>query len=277
MPTPSGIGTGLDLWNVLFLPLNSDGTINTPGYPIPAEEPYEGLELPKPKTFQPNLGAPRTIPVVAQGRVQHTFILPPIDAKTIECHLAYVDLEVFAEMSRVKTRTIGNSRMMAAGSNKQGLEIPGMLLVQQLQSAALGGADIWSGYVFPRVKASVQWPAFNENPIDVTVTMSVSSSLKHFLGMALTEADDGATEAAMFAFHSYGQRNIVAWEADGAETIFLLPDDKQADSTFAETFKVYNMTDGVVVAGTPAADKFTAGGAPTAGDILIGWYEVDLG
>ena len=277
MPVPSGIGTGLDLWSVKFFPLNSDDTINTPGYPVAAETPYEGLELPKPKTLQPNLGAPRLIPVIAQGRVQHTFILPPIDPKSIEVHLAYVDLDVFAEMSRVKTRSIGNSLIMPAGTNKQGLEIPGMLLVQQLQAAAAGGADIWSGYVFPRVKASVVWPAFNENPIDVTIQMSVGISTKHFLGIALTEADDGATEAAMFPFHSFAQRNIVAWEADNSETIFLLPANAQADETFADTFVVYNMTDGAVVSGTPAADKFTAGSAPGDGEILIGWYEVETG
>ena len=277
MPVPSGIGTGLDLYHTRFYPINPDGTINTPGYPVAAETAYEGLKLPKPKTLQPNLGAPRTIPVVAQGRVQTTFILPPIDAKSLEIHLAYLDLDVFAEMSRVAVRTIGNSKIMAAGTNKQGLEIPGMLLTQQLQGHDEDGADIWTGYVFPRVKASITWPAFNENPIDVTITMSVSSATSHFLGTPLTEADDGATEAAMFAFHSFGQRNIVAWEADGSETIFLLPADAQALEGFADTFKVYNMTDGVVVSGTPAADKFTAGAAPTDGDILIGWYEVDLG
>lgn len=277
MPTPSGIGTGLDLWKVTFFPLNSDDTINTPGYPIAAEVAYEGLELPKPKTLQPNLGTPRLIPVVAQGRVLHTFILPPIDPKSVEVHLAYVDINVFAELTRVKAHTIGNSIMMAAGTNKQGLEIPGLLLVQQLQSVTGGGADVWTGYVFPRVKASVVWPAFNENPIDVTIQMSVGISQKHFLGIALTEAAHGATEAGMFPFHSYGQRNIVAWEADGTETIFLLPADAQADDTYAATFKVYNMTDAAIVAGTPATTGFTATSAPTDGDILIAWYEQEQG
>lgn len=272
----SGISTGLDLWNVKFFPLNSSGFINAPGYPVAAETPYEGLELPKPKTLQPNLGTPRTIPVVAQGRVQTTFILPPIDAKTIECHLAYMDLDVFAELSRVKVRTIGGARVMAAGTNKQGFELPGMLIVQQLVSHDDSDNDVFTGYVFPRVKASVTYPAFNENPIDITLTMSVGKSKSNFLGEAMTEGTDGATEASMFPFASKGLRNIVAWVGDGSETIFLLPDDAQANADFADTFKVYNMTTGAVVAGTPAADSFTAGGAPTDGDVLIGWYEQAL-
>jgi hypothetical protein len=274
---PSGIGTSLDLWSVKFFPLNNAGLIDAPGYPVTAETPYEGLTLPKPKTLQPNLGTPRTIAVTAQGRVQTTFILPPIDPKSIECHLAYLDLDVFAQLSRVKVRSIAGARMMAAGTNKQGFELPGMLLVQQLVGHDDDDVDVFVGYLVPRVKASITWPAFNENPIDVTVTMSVGKSKKHALiGAALTEADDGALESSMFPFISFGLRNIVAWVADGSETTFLLPDDAQANADFADTFKVYNTTDGAVVSGTPAADQFVAGGAPTANDVLLGWYEQAL-
>lgn len=273
---PSGIATGLDIWKVKFYPLSSDGTIAVPGYPTPATTPYEGLELPKPKTLAPNLGNPRTIAVTAQGRVQTTFILPPIDPKTIECHLAYIDMDVFAELSAVKVRTIAGAQMMAAGTNKQGFEIQGMLLVQQLVGHDDDDIDVYVGYVIPRVKASITWMAFNENPIDVTVTMSVGRSKKHaILGSALTENSDGATEGAMFPFVSFGPRNIVAWMADGSEDEFLLPTDAQASDTYADTFKVYDSTagSGTAVAGTSAVSKFTATSAPTDEHVLLAWYE----
>lgn len=271
---PTGIATGLDIWKVKFFPLDSNGLIAVPGYPTPATTPYQGLELPKPKTLQPNLGTPRTIAVVAQGRVQTTFILPPIDPKSIECHLAYIDLDVFAQLSKVKVRTVAGARMMPAGTNKQGLELQGMLLVQQLVGHDDNDLDVFVGYVVPRVKASVTWMAFNDTPIDVTLTMSVGKSKKHaILGSAMTEADDGATEAAMFPFVSFGPRNIVAWLGDNSEDTFLLPDDAQAAESFVDTFQVFDSTTGLgtPVAGTPAADQFVADDPPDA-DVLLGWY-----
>lgn len=273
MSTPSGQGVGIDVWRAFFFPLLTDGTIDTPGYPTPAEEPYEGIELIKAKSFQPNLGNARTIPVVAQGRVQTTFLLPPIDAKTAEFHVAYIDMDAFAELSKVKVRTIGERKMMAAGSNKQGLEVTGAFLISQLQFHTEDGTDAWFSYLLPRVKAMITWPVFNENPIDVTITMSLSAAKKHLWGAALTETDDGATEATMWPIVSTGMPKIVAWEADGAETTFLLPTDAQALSTFATTFKVYDTSTGSAVAGTPSAANFVAGAPPADGKKILGFYE----
>ena len=270
---PSGTLTAIDLWRFKFYPLNTDGTVKAPGYPIPAAEAYNGLELQKGKSFQPNLGAPRTIPVVSQGRVQTTFILPSIEAKTAEAHLAYIDLDTFAELTKVKARTFGGARMMAAGTNKQGLELSGALLVSQLQSHDLDGLDVWSNYLLPRVKIAITWPAFNENPTDVTLTMSLSAAKKHVWGTALTESDDGATEFTLLPFQTWGLPNIVAWVADGAEDTFVLPANDNANDTFADTFLVYDSTSGTAVTGTPAAGQFVAGAAPTSDHILLGWYE----
>lgn len=270
---PSGTVTAIDLWRIKFYPLNTDGTIKAPGYPTPATDPYNGLELQKGKSFQPNLGAPRTIPVVSQGRVQTTFILPSIDAKTAEAHLAYIDLDTFAELTKVKVRTIGGARGLAAGTNKQGLELTGALLISQLQSHDGDGLDVWNNYLVPRAKIAVTWPAFNENPVDVTLNMSLSAAKKHVWGAALTEADDGATEFTLWPFQTWGLPNLVAWIADGAEDTFQLPTEAYANDTFTDTFKVYDATSGSLVTGTPAADQFVAGGAPTTNHVLVGWYE----
>lgn len=270
---PTGQGAGIDVWRAKFFPLNSDGTIAAPGYPIPASTPYEGIELIKAKSFAPNLGSPRTVAVTAQGRVQTTFLLPPIEPKTAEFHVAYIDLEAFAELSKVKVRTIGGRKMMAAGTNKQGLELSGAFLISQLQFHTEDGLDGWFSYLLPRVKAAVTWPAFNENPIDVTITMSLSAAKKHIWGAALTETDDGATEATMWPILSWGLPNIVAWVADGAETTFALPADAEANDTFADTFKFWDSNTGLAVAGTPAEDGYVAGGAPTADHVLLGFYE----
>lgn len=271
---PSGIGVGLDVYRAVFFPLTSTGAIDAPGYPVAAETPYEGLEFYKPKTFQPNLGNPRTIPVTSQGRVQDTFLLPSLDAKTGEFHLAYIDMVTFAALTKVKTRTIGGATMMPTGTDKQGLEILGAFLISQLQFHDEDGLNAWHSYLIPRARAAVTWPAFNENPIDVTVTMSFSSTKKHVWGEAVGQTNDGATELTMIPFVTWDLPNIVAWLADGVETAFLLPTNKQAAATFADTFKVYDYTTGNAVSGTPTADKFTAGSPVTDTHPLIGFYEV---
>jgi hypothetical protein len=274
---PSGPFTALDVWKAHFLPLNTDGTIAVPGYPTPATEPYEGLELKKVKSMAANLGAPRLIPVVAQGSTQTTFKLPSIDPKTIEGHLAYAELETFAELTRTKTRTIGGALLMPADTNKQGFELKGALLVSQLLGHDADDADVWYSNLFLRVTASITWPAFNENPMDVTLNFSVGRAKKHIWGEAMSEANDGAVEAAMIPILTWGQLVLVGWATDGIEDTFLLPTDRPANATFADTFKVYDQTTGLVVAGTPAADQFVAGAAPADSKTLLGWYEADSG
>lgn len=272
--TISGIGWGVDVYRATFFPIRSDGGIDAPGYPIAAEVAYEGLEFSRPKSLTLNLGAPRAITNVAQGRVQDTIYLPSTDAKTGEFHLSNIDLETFAELSGVKTRTVGLGLGMPFGTDKQGLEIDGIFLISQLAFHDNDGVTNWNNYILPRTRAVVTMPSFNENAIDVLVSLSLSPAKKHIWGEALSETNDGALEMTGYNHITAQRFNVVAWVGDGSETIFLLPANRQAASTFATSFKVYNYATGATVAGTPAADKFTAGAAPADEALLIGLYEI---
>ncbi len=275
---PSGAVAFIDVWKATFFPYDTDGTLYLPPYPVPAETPYEGIQFQKVKTLAPNLGAPRQIAVVAQGSVQTTFILPSIDPQTIEAHLAYADLEVYADVTGVIARTIGGATVVPFGTNKVGFEKKGILVVSALAAhTADDDSDVWYTNIFLSAKASFQWAAFNENPADVTVNFSLGPKKTAVWGETFTELIDGASKAVGHAVLTWGQLNLVAWLADGAETTFLLPTEKPSLPTFADTFKVYNLTTGAAVAGTPAEDQFVAGGAPTAGVKLLGWTEIASG
>ena len=265
---PSGEFTAIDVWKAKFIPINTDGTLKAT-----AVTPYEGLELKKVKSIVSNLGTPRQIPVTAQGRTQTTFTLPAIDPKTIEGHLSYIDLDTYASLSSVKTRTIGGALTTLVSTNKESFEQKGILLVSQLLGHDADDSDVWYSNIFLRVKAVFTFPAMNENAMDVTVHFSVGSSRKHITGAALSESVDGATDAVMIPALTWGQLNIVGWLANGTASTFVLPTDKPANSTFADTFVVYNQTAGVVVAGTPSAVNFVATAAPATGKVLVGWYE----
>ncbi len=275
MTDPSGIGWGTDVYRAVFFPINTAGGVNVPGYPDPANEPYEGLEFTGPKNLALNLGAPRPVVNVSQGRVNDTIYLPSIEAKSAEFHLSYIDQVTFAALSAVKTRVIGGGRGMPVGTDKQGLEIGGTFLISQLVFHDGDGVTQWHSYIIPRTRAIVQWPSFDENPTDVTVTLSLSKSTKHVWGQSLSEANDGATSMHAWDHMTWDRFNIVAWLADGVEDTFLFPADKPALDNYATTFELWDYNAGTEV--TAGITKSTTGveylSAPADGKLLIALYE----
>lgn len=274
---PTSAAAFIDVRNAIFFPYNDQGLLDLPGYPTPAETPYEGIMLRKVKTLTPNLGAPRQIAVVAQGSVQTTFNLPSIDPQTIEASVAYLDLEAYAEMTGVINQTIGGATVAHIGTNKVSFEKKGILIVTALAAhESDDDNDVCVTYFFNSVKATFQIPTvLNETPSEIPVTFAVGKQRKTVWGRTLTEVLDGTTTVNGHIALTWGQLNIVAWLGDAAETVFLLPADKPSLDTFTDTFKVYNLATGAAVAGTPADDQFTAGGAPAADVRLMGWYEME--
>jgi hypothetical protein len=275
MADPSGIGWGVDVYRAVFYPINTAGGVDVPPYPAPAADGFGGLEFSRPKSLSMNLGAPRAITNVAQGRVQDTIYLPSIEAKTAEFHVSNIDQVTFAALSAVKTRIIGGGRGMPFGTDKQGLEIDGMFLISQLAFHDGDGVGQWHNYILPRVRAVVTMPSFDENAIDVTVNLSLSPTSKHAWGQALSELNDGALNMHGWDHITWDRFNIYAWLADGVEDIFLFPVNKQALPNFATTFELwdYNLgteiTSGMVK--SQAGVDFTV--APAAGKLLIAIYE----
>lgn len=273
---PSGKGWGTDVYRAVFYPITSLGGIDVPGYPIPANEAFEGLEFLGPKNLSLNLGAPRAITNVSQGRVNGTIYLPSTDPKTAEFHLSYIDQAMFSELGNVLRRTdIGNLSIMPFGTDKQGLEIDGIFLISQLAFHNENEASEWHNYILPRVRAVVNMPSFDENATDVTVNLSLGAAKKHVWGESVTEQADGVTQFIGIDVISNNRLNIVAWLADGSEDIFLLPTDKPATSDFASSMSVWNFTDGVeITAGiaksTTSIDLVTP---PGDGDLIIVIYE----
>lgn len=275
MTTPSGIGWGTDVYRAVFFPITSAGGIDVPGYPAPAGDGYGGLEFQGPKSLVLNLGAPRSVVNVSQGRVNDTIYLPSIEAKSGEFHLSYIDQVTFAELSAVKTRIIGGGRGMPIGTDKQGLEIAGTFLISQLVTHDEDGISLWHSYLMPRARAIVQWPSFDENAIDVTVTLALSKCTKHVWGTALTEADDGALSMHAWDHMTWNRFNIHAWLADGAEDTFLFPADKPAAADYATSFKLWDFASGTeITAGiTKSTTGVVYGSPPAASKLLIATYE----
>jgi hypothetical protein len=273
---PSGIGWGTEVYRATFFPIRSDGGIDAPDYPVAAETPYEGLEFVGPKSLALNLGAPRTVVNISQGAVQDTIYLPSIDAKTAEFHVSYIDLETFATLGSVLTRTVGGGKGMPMGTDKQGLEISGTFMISQLAWHNEDGVEAWHNYLIPRAKAIVQWPSFNDAAIDVTIALSLSSSRKHVWGQTLTENTDGATKMHAWDHQTFERFNIVAWLADGSEDVFLFPADKQPlEENIADTLTLWDYAAGTQISSgfTPAAANVDFVSPPAADKLIIALYE----
>jgi hypothetical protein len=270
----SGVGWGTDTYRAVFFPIATTGAIDAPGYPVAAEEPYLGLEFAGPKNLALNLGTPRAINNVSQGRVNDTIYLPSTDAKTAEFHLSYIDQVTFAALSRVKVRTIGGGQGFAFGTNKQGLEIAGTFLISQLAFHDDDAVTQWNNYIMPRARAIVTMPGFTDAETDVTVNLSLSSSKKHVWGETLTEALDGATQMLVYNHITWDIFNIAAWMADGSEDTFQLPDAHPSADSRADTLLVYDYTTGsALTVSSSSATQVVLSSAPTAGHPLIGIYE----
>lgn len=277
MTLPSGIGWGTDVYRAVFYPIGDDGGIDVPPYPdtLPADG-FGGYEFNGPKNLTLNLGAPRAITNVSQGRVNDTIYLPSTDAKTAEFHLSYIDQELFAILGAVKRRTdLGMGSTFPFGTDKQGLEIAGTFLISNLAFHDEDGVTRWHNYILPRVRAVVNMPSMDENALDVTVNLSLGSTRKHVWGQTVSEANDGATQVMGYDHITSDRFNIYAWLADGTEDVFLLPTDKPSLSNFADTMSIWNFTTGTEI--TAGVTKSTTGidflVAPADGTLIVVLYE----
>lgn len=276
MAEPNGIGWGTDVYRAVFYPIATDGGIDVPPYPEPAADGFGGYEFRGPKNLTLNLGAPRAVTNVSQGRVNDTIYLPSTDAKTAEFHLSYIDQVLFAKLGAVKTRVdIGYGRTMPFGTDKQGLEIDGIFVISNLAFHDGDGVNQWHNYILPRVRAIVNMPSFDENAVDVTVNLSLGSTTRHVWGQTVSETNDGATQLMGYDHITWDRFNIYAWLADGSETDFLFPADKPALSNYADTFALWDYDAGTeVTAGiTKSTTGVVYGVAPANGKLLIALYE----
>lgn len=276
MTLPSGIGWGTDVYRAVFLPISDTGGIDVPPYPAPAADGFGGYEFNGPKNLTLNLGAPRAVTNVSQGRVNDTIYLPSTDAKTAEFHLSYIDQALFATLGAVKRRTdIGLGSTFPFGTDKQGLEIAGSFLISNLAFHDGDGVGQWNNYILPRVRAVVNMPSMDENAVDVTVNLSLASTKKHVWGQTVSEANDGATKIMGLNHITWDRLNIWAWLADGSEDVFLLDPDKPSLSNFADTMSIWNFTTGLEL--TAGYTKSTTGidfvAPPTADDLIVALYE----
>lgn len=232
---------------------------------------YEGLELKGLKASDLNVPAPRTITHAGNDRVLANDFLPSLEPITGEVRVANLSLDVNAKVMSVKTFDVGEVKFMPYGTDKQGSEIDVALMTFQQSLDTTSKLRRWRTIIAPKVRAISLPSGMNENPNEQRYQIVSNPTTKHLWGTTLSDATEGATEAAFLEGMATYKPKVVAWKGDGTATEFLFPTDKPiADTTKIATFK-----DGVIVSSglTVTSTKITFDVAPTSGAIIVSLYE----
>jgi hypothetical protein len=269
----------IDIYRVVAYPLNNDGTFDLTedlcGGGV--QDLYEGIEFEAPTSFEMNFGTPRQVPVLAQGQVQDTFMLPSIDPKTAILRTAYDYQTLQALLTNTKVDTVGASKWVGMDTDQAGNEKLVGLLLSQLQAHDESGNTVWHNYVLNRARIMPNHPGFSDAVNVKEYNMALSRSSKRLFGDTYTLATHGYEEAVGNDGLSEYKFNIGIWMGNGEYTTFNLPSGKPARVTSAA--KVWDQTTGATRAGAwdAATDAlvFTPTVMPADGTIMVVTYEYD--
>jgi hypothetical protein len=274
------IYTGLDVNRVAAFPLSNDGTFNVAAIEDLCgggiQDLYEGIEFEGPTGFEVNYGTPRSLPVVAQGQVQATFLLPSIEAKTGILRCAYDKLTLSAMLSGVAVDTVGEGKFMPQDTDKSGKEPLVGLLLQQLQAKDGDGQLVWHNNVIHRATVVPDPVSYTAEVMVKTYNIAMSRSSKRLWGETYTLATHKCLKSSMDDGISSYQFNMGVWVGNGEYTSFNLPTGKPA-KTSAKA-KVWDFSTGAARAGawddTTDAMTFTPSVLVADGTVLVVTYEM---
>ncbi len=272
------IYTAIDVYRVIAFALNNDGTFDlTEDDYGGVQDLYQGVEFAHPTSFDVSFGAPRQIPVVAQGQVQATFLLPSIEAKTGILRTAYDKLTLNAMLSGVSVDTIGGGKYIPEDTDKSGTEKLVALLLSQLQAKDDDGSLMWRNDLVHRATIVPSPTSYADTPMVKEYNLAMSRSSKRFWGETYTLVTHGCTEASKDVGITSNKLNIGVWMGNGSYTTFNLPSTKKANDT--ANAKVWQYSTGTARAGSWDASTDAQVFTPTVllpdGEVLVILYEYD--
>jgi hypothetical protein len=273
--------TALDVYRIKAFPLNSDGS-----FLISAEDPsggglqdaFEGFLFEGPISFDVNFGAARQIPIIAQGQVQDTFILPSIDPKTGVIRTAYDKLTLNQLLTGNLITTVGLAKVIDEATNREGQEQLVALWLQQLMAHDEAGLTVWRTDVIHRARLVPSPTGYSDTPMQKEYNIAMSRSTKRAWGEPYSVVTHGHTEAVKSQAITSNVWDLIIWEGNGEYTFHDLPIDKPAVTS--STAKVWDMTTGAARAGawnTPTgATRFTPSVPLEANRQLAVTYEYEV-
>lgn len=245
--------------------------LDSNGYPAATSTTvYEGIELSGIKGFELSSPNARMITHSGNDRVLAVDFLPTQEAVSGEIRIAPSLMTVNATLMNTTAFTVGETKMLPWGTDKQGSEEDVSVLVFQQSLDKDTKLRAWRSVLIPRARAVPVLAPMNDNPSEFRYQVVASPSTKHIWGKSLATSTEGATEAAAIEAMTEKKPKIVAWMGDNIETAFALPTNYPA----AATTKMVVWVDGVLDA-TPtlSVSSVTPTAKPTAGQMVVCFYE----
>lgn len=269
--------TALDVHRVVAFPLNNDGTFDFTAdlCGTGVQDLYEGVQFEGPVGFDVSFGAPRQIPVVAQGQVQATFILPSIEPRSGVLRCAYDKLTLDAILQGIVVDTVGATKMLPEDTDQSGQETLVALLLQQLQAKDGDAQLVWRSDIIHRATIVPSPSGYSAEVMIKEYNIAMSRSSKRMWGETYSLSTHGCLEATKDLAVSQYKFNIGIWVGDGAYTTFDLPAGKPAITSARA--KVWDFATGAARAGAwnaaNNATTFTPSVVPPNGTVLVVTYE----
>lgn len=253
--------------------------LNAYGRPAAANlDAYTGIEVYAAKLYTLTLPATRKISHIGNDRLLKVQQFPPQEAATGEISVGAEDLELIAALSGSTVLEIAGMQMLPHLSDLQGSE-PNVGVILYQAALAQSGPQRFHFHMITSTKAIVRLPGFGAEPIDLIYDIAPDPVDKYLWGADLAPLDDpsdpysgipatGAVSAGVHSGFSAYEPRIASFVADGTQTEFLYPEDKQsADATNIAVFTATGVTVTTVAGAdyTSALTGVTFSVAPTSG------------
>lgn len=269
MSTPSGQFWGVDSYLSRFFVLNSDGSLK-------AEDtnPFEPTVIDGPRTFDLTPAESGVVVNIGNGRVRDTIYRAPREASRAELRVGYDQMNVISALTGVNVYTIGEAKAVGRLTNRQGSE-PDVALILTQRGHDENGLTRFKTYIIPKGKCVPMDSSMNDNASEMRFPITISNSKKEVWGESYTLVKHGFTDTGYIEIITEGLPHIVAWLADGVQTEFLFPEDKQAIS--AAKITAYDFQDGVEYTSqvTKATDGLTFSYPIPTGTLIVAVYEFE--
>ena len=154
--------------------------LDSNGYPDAQSHstPYEGIEILGITGLDTTIPDARRIPIPGDDRVQATITLPRTEPSSATVRMSGQYYDLVAALSNTKKFTDGEAVGIAYGTDKQGSEADGVLLVNQFGKDAVSKLTRWRCQLFLLVNAVINPPSMADgqaNQISMQVTPSATA------------------------------------------------------------------------------------------------------
>lgn len=240
-----------------------------------ASAAYAGVQFEGAKAYTLTQPEPRQFNHVGDDRLLDRDVLPPLEGSGGQLKVAKTNDVLDSLLSGVTQGFTGEASRLPLMTDQQGSEPQvGLLLYQQSLDAASGatrGLRRWKSYMVPRAVCIPINPGMEENPAEMTYTITAYVTSTELTGRTLTTSDDNATEAQMIRYMTEGKPKLIAYLGDNSTTIFALV------GTAKSTAKIAVYKNGVEITGgdiTKTTTQVTFTSAPALNDDVTIFYEV---